>query len=762
MEDFPMDEEDPSLPLSPSLASDFNELYTVNPPSPILTPSQVAFTWSSGEIPVLLYDEAYAEGGMSISDIASPTGSTRTVAVGGRRDSSVSVSTAVGLRSGFRLSLNGLGLDRAILKSSTVPRSVRSSRVDSALLGLESSDSSNTITSVGTFGPKRKTLIIKPHELESEISTLVPVPQSPPPAPPALPVTPGKRVSLVDGEFAIQRRRSGSVVQVVSPTILGNIERSCQEVVKNDAAHGLEHQGHPQSGKLSIAGGQECEFDVSDIGLLTPKKPLPTNISWISSRDWDSNQYKEFVAREDLARRLSVPYTPDFNEDVTVTPPRRTPVRPRVLENRDLNVIVETPRASQFPPSLHESPRPQEAPTEDKSNLEGHHSQRPRHVHHDDHSWLKGVTVQFLIDQEGFRAAQPSFKFTGVARLRSAQSSRAPGTVMAQFRPVTRQAFHFHYAPFETPPILRRVTVDFDESHDYLSKQAHLTLKANGVYVLHGHEMLFAGHETDSSKLHWQFEYLVDDRRIEGSGRIIEGEKILTPLNFSCSPFLVLPKQGKRNTIMHVFRKGVATKLISEKLQPPGATPPIPTKAGNTGGVVNCAEADGHISHFFSSKAHAWNFHKRGQSHAAPTAVDAPSSSNHRANQSHSHWPTISNRHLGEEHSRTEFQSVRRRRASSTGEHHRPSNKLNCNTSIHSGRPRDISTADPHMFTPPNRKPNRHIIPPAKLAELLDTPTSPTELTAQSATPPRISAAFVPLTPRPRHTSHIRDPSRTR
>ncbi|KAF9567749.1 hypothetical protein CPC08DRAFT_626322, partial [Agrocybe pediades] len=78
---------------------------------------------------------------------------------------------------------------------------------------------------------------------------------------------------------------------------------------------------------------------------------------------------------------------------------------------------------------------------------------------------MKGTTVQFLIDQEGFRAAQPSFKYTGVTRVRPPQqgsSKAADGefTTMAQFRPINRQSFHFHYAPFETCPNLRRLTVD--------------------------------------------------------------------------------------------------------------------------------------------------------------------------------------------------------------------------------------------------------------------------------------------------------------
>ncbi|KAF9479419.1 hypothetical protein BDN70DRAFT_763774, partial [Pholiota conissans] len=71
------------------------------------------------------------------------------------------------------------------------------------------------------------------------------------------------------------------------------------------------------------------------------------------------------------------------------------------------------------------------------------------------------------IDQEGFRAAHPFFAFTGIIKRRSSHSHSV--NVMAQFKPATRQAFHFHYAPFETPPILRRVAVNGDDMYDYVS-----------------------------------------------------------------------------------------------------------------------------------------------------------------------------------------------------------------------------------------------------------------------------------------------------
>ncbi|KAF8808160.1 hypothetical protein BYT27DRAFT_7061606, partial [Phlegmacium glaucopus] len=87
----------------------------------------------------------------------------------------------------------------------------------------------------------------------------------------------------------------------------------------------------------------------------------------------------------------------------------------------------------------------------------------------EDFAWLKDITVQVLVDQEGFRAAQPSFKLSGIVHLRTSLEPQTPGPAMAQFRPITRRSFHFHHAAFETPPILRRVTTNDQETHDYVS-----------------------------------------------------------------------------------------------------------------------------------------------------------------------------------------------------------------------------------------------------------------------------------------------------
>ena len=149
-------------------------------------------------------------------------------------------------------------------------------------------------------------------------------------------------------------------------------------------------------------------------------------------------------------------------------------------------------------------------------------------------AWIADITVQCLIDQEGFRTAQPSFRLSGIVHPRSPLEPQTPGPAMAQFRPITRQSFHFHHAAFETCPILRRVTINDQETHDYVPRQALLTLKCNGVYVVHGHEMSSVEHDGQGNlKLSWQFEYLVDDRRVDNSGRAMEGEKVMTPLTFT-------------------------------------------------------------------------------------------------------------------------------------------------------------------------------------------------------------------------------------
>ncbi|KAI9445058.1 hypothetical protein H4582DRAFT_1805810 [Lactarius indigo] len=191
-------------------------------------------------------------------------------------------------------------------------------------------------------------------------------------------------------------------------------------------------------------------------------------------------------------------------------------------------------------------------------------------------SWLKSTVLELMIDQEGFRMIQPTFKLAGYSRP-PAMENRATSfdshlvSATADFMPAERKSFTFHHASLDTPPVFRRLLVNGDESHDYLARQAYLILKANGPYTVQGTEPVQSPRHVHSSEppvLTWRFDYLVGDRRTE-AGRIIPGEKTLTPLSFSCSPGLLQPTQARKIRVVHVVKKSVASKLTAIKLEPP-------------------------------------------------------------------------------------------------------------------------------------------------------------------------------------------------
>lgn len=77
------------------------------------------------------------------------------------------------------------------------------------------------------------------------------------------------------------------------------------------------------------------------------------------------------------------------------------------------------------------------------------------------------------------------------------------------------------------------------------------------------------GSSQEHVKLQWKFDYLVEDRYTDGSRRVLPGEKVITPLTFSCSPFLLHPMQGKKVGLVHLVKKSVVPKFSAEKLEPP-------------------------------------------------------------------------------------------------------------------------------------------------------------------------------------------------
>ncbi|KAI9462413.1 hypothetical protein BJY52DRAFT_1256791 [Lactarius psammicola] len=191
-------------------------------------------------------------------------------------------------------------------------------------------------------------------------------------------------------------------------------------------------------------------------------------------------------------------------------------------------------------------------------------------------SWIKSTVLELMIDQEGFRMIQPTFRLAGYSRPPAMENGDTSPDLQlisatADFMPAERKSFAFHHASLDTPPVFRRLLVNGDESHDYLSRQAYLILKANGPYTVQGTEPVQSSRFFSNAEppvLTWRFDYLVGDRRTE-AGRIIPGEKTLTPLSFSCSPGLLQPTQARKIRVVHVVKKSVAPKLTAIKMEPP-------------------------------------------------------------------------------------------------------------------------------------------------------------------------------------------------
>ncbi|TFK56718.1 hypothetical protein OE88DRAFT_1650149 [Heliocybe sulcata] len=214
---------------------------------------------------------------------------------------------------------------------------------------------------------------------------------------------------------------------------------------------------------------------------------------------------------------------------------------------------------------------------------------------------LKDIIIDMWIDQEGFRAVRPAFRLMGYSSVPAPSTGlgsdqRESNLIRADFLPVKRQIFTFHHAALDGPPIIRRMTINGDESRDYISRQASLIIRTNGVYVVRGSESCRPNkrHKGCSDPtLDWLFEYFVEDRRAETTGRIISGEKTFTPLRFSCSPGLLQRSSGHKISVMQVLRKNMAQKLIAEKLPPPRVPQPRPVVENATAKDEELAQQEG-------------------------------------------------------------------------------------------------------------------------------------------------------------------------
>lgn len=145
--------------------------------------------------------------------------------------------------------------------------------------------------------------------------------------------------------------------------------------------------------------------------------------------------------------------------------------------------------------------------------------------------WLKHMVIELWIDQEGFRAVRPCMQLVGYSpRTRSLhpyESAEDAGSDVtagvAEFMPTRRGTFAFHYATLDSSPTLRMVSIAGDESRDYISRQATLSVKVNGVYTVLGTETFIAsilnndahGSRIQNARLRWKLDYLVGDRNVD-------------------------------------------------------------------------------------------------------------------------------------------------------------------------------------------------------------------------------------------------------
>lgn len=322
---------------------------------------------------------------------------------------------------------------------------------------------------------------------------------------------------------------------------------------------------------------------------------------------------------------------------------------------------------------------------------------------------LDNIRTVISIDQEGFRSVNPSFKFVGHSK-RTFDDKRQRAETMAQFVPVNQQTFHFHYAPLDGQPVLRRISVNDDETRDYISREATLGLKSNGIYIVHGTELAIQtmhdenrGH--GAMELHWEFVYKVDDRKVGPSKKVIDGEKNLTPLSLSCSPALLNSCQGKRVNLLHIVKKSITAKLTAEKLEASEyilARPPLHNKTNSASGR-----------------------HRRALSYGRQPELSTCNTK-----------PPAQRGVLQENRSdfdgRDLSRGARRRRASSAGE-----------WNSFDSQPRTKVEADIITMCPPIQK---HIVSPARLAQMLETKS-----VKKNTLPAIPQIDFYPLAPNPRH-----------
>ncbi|KAK1233674.1 mitochondrial thioredoxin [Marasmius sp. AFHP31] len=500
-------------------------------------------------------------------------------------------------------------------------------------MGLSTSNSTDTVGTVGTvgtFGQFRRRVSAQSYSYSSGPCTDI-----------------SEDEDFADGATEITVPLDGRRTESISMTS----PRTCSSDTDDTT--------NPQEALVSASDGREsCGPTIATISTATstgscvahvsPPSPSPSVYSTLSCSS---------APRPRIRAQLSSESRPLSYSDYAGVLHSSTPAEPKYAL-KSPHVLAGTRRARS--PCRPSSPSPSHNDDQLPSNL----------------NWLRTIRVEMHIDQEGFRSVVPTFRFAGYStNPRSLGDGLEITGGVAEFVPVSRQTFNFHYAPFEGQPILRRLTTN-GEARDYISRQATLSIKSNGVYTVSGVETsaLLGSREkhTEAAKLRWKLDYIVDDKR---GARTVEGEKNFTPLAFCCSPLLLHPLQGKKIRLMHVVKKSVVMKLVAEKMEPPRL---LPSPKLSSSGSLPLSIGDSLPS-------------DNDLGAARPTYPQLP----------------LAQMLMNDGQRPSRF---RRRRASSGGEEKRRIE--NDEPSSGQVKPRPVSSGGLKTY--------RHILPPSKLSEMLD------------------------------------------
>ncbi|PWN26112.1 hypothetical protein BDZ90DRAFT_275597 [Jaminaea rosea] len=96
-------------------------------------------------------------------------------------------------------------------------------------------------------------------------------------------------------------------------------------------------------------------------------------------------------------------------------------------------------------------------------------------------------------------------------------------------------------------PILRHLGIGDDTKADLLTRQAALSLDANGLHEVSGYER--------HGKIAWRFKYQVMN--------LGDGEAALRPVSFDCSATLLDPTRARKARLFKMVKKGVTSTLAS-------------------------------------------------------------------------------------------------------------------------------------------------------------------------------------------------------